>query len=122
MSGSEIAALVAAIGGTLGAIFAGVRNLRSDKFKHDVDASAALLAGYGTMVTTLQTQITQLQEQHSKDRAEWLRRETELRESFERALAERDERIDELGTQVYVLQNRPPDVKTRATDRKPRTS
>lgn len=118
MSGSELAALVAAIGGTLGAIFAGVRNLRSDKFKRDVDASAALLAGYGQMVATLQTQITQLQEAHARDREEWLQRERELRESFARELAERDERIDELGTQVYVLQNRPPESRSRQTDRR----
>ena len=127
MTGGEIAALIVAITGALGAIFAGVRNLRGDKFKKEVEASAALLTGYTNMVATLQTEIDRLKSDHAEDRAAWIaeralmRQEhldqiSRLRNEHRDELKVAYERIDELGTQVYILQNRPPDANDRSTD------
>lgn len=127
MSAAEIAALIVAITGALGAIFAGVRNLRSDKFKKEVEASAALLAGYTNMVGTLQTEIDRLKSDHAEDRAAWVAERALMRQEYMDEIARlrtehREElkvayeRIDELGTQVYVLQNRPQDSHERKTD------
>lgn len=125
MSGNEIAALVVAITGALAAIFAGIRNLRSDNFKHDVDASAALLSGYTGMVQTLQAQITRMEEAHRADREEWLRERAEwqrekgeIRRQHLEEVEALNDRIDELGTQVWALQNRPITTREREDDTK----
>lgn len=116
MTGNEIAALIVAVGGALGAIFAGIRNLRGDKFKHDVEASAALLSGYTGMVQTLQAQIHAIEERHSRERAEWFKEKAAMREQHSAEVRELNERIDELGTQLWVIQNRAITEKTRSTD------
>lgn len=127
MSGSEIAALIVAVTGALAAIFAGLRNLRGDKFKKDVEASAALLTGYTNMVVTLQAEIDRVKEDHNEDRVSWatervaLRAEhvedmKRLREEHHAELLVAYERIDELGSQVYVLQHRPEATRDRRTD------
>lgn len=131
MSGQELAALIIAITGALGAIFAGVRNLRGDKFKKDVEASAALLTGYTNMVNTLQTEIDRLKSDHAEDRAAWTAERTahrkecseeteRLREEHRSQLAIAYERIDDLGSQVYALQNLPPEIPIRRPIRPPR--
>lgn len=116
MSGNEIAALIVAVTGALGAIFAGVRNLRGDKFKKEVDASAALLAGYTNMVVTLQTEIDRLKSDHAEDRASFREEVARLRAEHAIQMNEAYERINELSSQVYVLQNRPPDTRERRSD------
>lgn len=127
MSGNEIAALIVAVTGALGAIFAGVRNLRGDRFKKEVEASAALLAGYTSMVASLQKEIDRLKTDHTNDRAAWvserasMREEhiaeiTRLRRDQQTELKAANERIDELGSQVYVLQHRPPSTRDRSSD------
>ncbi len=127
MSGNEFAALLVAVSGVVGAIFAGVRNLRGDKFKKDVEASASLLAGYTGMVTALQTEIDRLKSDHAEDRTSWtaeraaMRHEhqtemTRLRDEHRSQLKEVYERLDELGSQIYVLQHRPRDTRERGSD------
>lgn len=117
MTGNEIAALVVAIGGALGAIFAGLRNLRGDKFKRDVEASAALLSGYTNMVQTLQAQINAIEERHARERAEWQAEKAAMRQEHAAEVRELNERIDELGTQLWILQNRGSEgTQTRSTD------
>lgn len=127
MSGPDVAALIAALTGTLVAVFAGVRNLRGDKFKKDVDASASLLVGYTNMVAVLQAEIDRLKSDHAEDRAAWAEERTRFRrewtEDMERMrtehrteLAAAYERIDDLGSQVYALQNRPRDSRSRRGD------
>lgn len=128
MSANEIAALIVAITGAAGAIFAGIRNLRGDKTKAEIDKAAALLGGYGDMVKTLNARIAQLEEERRKDREEAAAERAAIREEHRkeiaalraehsRELAERDERIDELGAQVYALQNRPRNTRERKTDK-----
>lgn len=117
MTGNEIAAVVVAFSGVLTAIFVGARNLRSDKFKHDVEASAALLAGYTSMVNTLQAQIASIEERHAREREEWQTRERRMREEHAEEIKELHERIDELGSQIYALKHRPPETRSREEDR-----
>ncbi len=93
MTATEIAALVVAISGMVGATFAGVRNLISDRFRRDVDQGAQLLTGYVGMVERLQAEITQIEARHDRERTEWKNERDEMHE-----------RIDELSGQVMALQ------------------
>ncbi len=93
MTATEIAALVVAISGMVGATFAGVRNLISDRFRRDVDQGAQLLTGYVGMVERRQAEITQIEARHDRERAEWKAERDELHE-----------RIDELGGQLLAVQ------------------
>ncbi len=93
MSGTEIAALIVAIGGAIGAVLAGLRNLFSDRFRRDVDQGAQLLTGYVGMVERLQAEITQIEARHDRERTEWRNERDEMHD-----------RIDELSGQVMALQ------------------
>lgn len=112
----ELAALLVAITGMAAAIAAGVRNLRGDKFKREVDASAALLSGYTSWVERLQAEITRLQAAHTQERDQWRVDREEMRAEHHAEVVELNERIDELGSQVYVLQNRPSETRERESD------
>lgn len=138
MSGQEIAALVVAITGALAAIFAGIRNLRGDAFKREVEASAALLTGYTNMVSTLQAEIDRLKSDSAEDREGCAEERARLREEhakeMERQRAEHREeiarlrlehrtelqvayeRIDELGAKVWNIEHRPAGTRARETD------
>lgn len=128
MTGTEIAALLAAIGGVLTAVFAGIRNLRGDKFRQDVEASAAVLSGQTNLIKTLQTEMERLKDDFAEARKEWaderatLRREhaeemARLRQDHISEMKYAYERIDELGSQIYVLRNPPPpEVTQKETD------
>jgi hypothetical protein len=128
MSGQEVAALIVAITGALAAIFAGIRNLRGDAFKKEVEASAALLTGYTTMVTSLQAEIDRLKsaanedrvncaEERARLRAEYVAEITRMREEHRAELRLAYERIDDLSAQVYTLRHRPPESRERGDDR-----
>lgn len=128
MSGSEAAALIVAITGALGAIFAGARNLRGDKIKHEVEAAAAVLTGYTNLAATLQAELERMKESYEIDRKAWNEERTEmrlqhaeemkaLREDHREEMVLAYERIDELGTQLYVMTNRPPDSRDRLEDK-----
>lgn len=117
MSGNELAALIVAVGGLLTAVFAGIRNLRGDKFKRDVEASAAILGGLQAFVTTLQSELERVKNEHAEDRRHWTEERSTLKQEHAEEIRELNERIDELGTQVYVLQNRPSDARQRSDDR-----
>jgi hypothetical protein len=106
MSGGEIAAIIAAVGGLLTAIFSGYRALRGDKVNEAATQAANVLSGLQGLVVTLQAEIERLNEARKRDHEECLRHTREM-----------EERIDELGTQVYILQNRPTTTKQRKTDR-----
>ena len=110
MTGSEVAALGAVIVSAVSAIFLGLRNLRSDKFKHEVEQGAQLLAGYSNMVADLRAQ-------NAQDRQAWQDREASLREQHAQELRDLHDRIDELGTQLWALKNRPLSTRERSTDR-----
>lgn len=127
MNGAEIAALIAAVAGALGAIFKGVRDLKGDKFRKEVEASASLLSGYTNMVGSLQAEIDRLKSDHAEDRATWAAERTamrhehhteiaRMREEHRLQLLEVYERIDDLNAKVYVLHNRPKDTRDRSTD------
>lgn len=121
MNGTELAAVIVAVTGALGAIFAGIRNLQGDRFKKDVEASAALLTGHTNMVAALQNELERIRSDHAEDRAAWqadralVRRECRddidrLRSEHHAELLVAYERIDDLSAQVYTLQNKPPDM------------
>lgn len=121
MSGQEWAALIVAITGALAAIFAGVRNLRGDAFKKEVEASAALLTGYTNMVAVLQAEIDRLKSDGAEDREEAVKERSRmrdehradidrLRDEHRKELLAAYERIDELSAKVYTIQNRPPET------------
>lgn len=128
MSPGEVAALIAAFTGLFGAIFAGIRNIKSDKFKKEVEASAALLTGYTGMVENLQKEIGRLKEDHADDRAAWAEERRQmrvecaedvarLRDEHKREMLIAWEQLDELGSQIYVMKNRPPDAQERKDDK-----
>lgn len=127
MSGPELVAAVVTVLAAATAFVAGIRSLKSDKTKAKVDAAAFVLSGMTGMNTALQAQIAALESRHVADRAEWvadrarLRAEhdaeiAELKQEHHEKVAELNERIDELGTQVYVLRNRPTDSQDRESD------
>lgn len=116
MSGNELAALLVALTGVLTAIFAGTRNLRSDKTKGQIEASAQILTGYGGIVESLQAEVSRLNEVLVSER---LTHKQELENCLIEHRAEMliaYERIDELGTQLYVQTNRPPELRERESD------
>ena len=128
MNGSEIAALIVAVTGALAAVFAGVRNLKGDRVKREVEAAAAVLTGYTNLAASLQTELDRLKNDCIEDRKQWAAERTsmraehkqemdELREEHKQEMLTAYERIDELGTQVYVLQNRPLGSHDRKGDR-----
>lgn len=129
MSGGELAAVIAAIAGLLTAGFGGWRALRGDKVGERAAAAASVLSGLQGLVTTLQGEVQRLNgeirslreecAQERIDQREEHRQEMDaLREEHRNEMLAAYERIDELGTQVYVLQNRPPESKQRRTDKK----
>lgn len=122
------AALIAAGGGALGGLFAGIRSLRSDKFKRNVEAGASLLQGYTDMVSQLRSELERVKEEQSKEREEWRHEREAMRKEFSE---DRDrmrhthatevdalnDRIDELSSQVYALTSRAVDgTRTRKDD------
>lgn len=126
-SGTAIAALIAAIGGAFGGIFTGIRSLRSDKFKRNVEAGAALLTGYTDMVAQLRAELERVKKEHDDDKEQWrvereaMRREfaedrERLRADHKREVAELNDRIDELSSQLYALTHRTDATRTRSTD------
>lgn len=125
-NGTTIAALIAAVGGAFGGIFTGIRSIRSDKFKRNVEAGAALLTGYTDMVAQLRSELDRVKEDHSEDKEAWrvereaLRREFDedrrrMREQHAEEVRELNDRIDELSSQVYALTHRA-GSKSRSTD------
>lgn len=127
MSGTEIAAVIAATAGLLTAGLAGVRALRSDKIGEKANAAAAVLSGLQGLITTLQAEVNRLNsdierhriacnEERLAARREHLEEIRQLREEHREEMLIAYERIDELGTQVYVLQNRSIDSKDRSSD------
>lgn len=128
LNGTAIAALIAAVGGALGGIFTGIRSLRSDKFKRNVEAGAALLTGYTDMVAQLRSELDRVKDDHNKDKETWrlereaLRREFEedrqrMRSQHAEEVRDLNERIDELSSQVFALSHRADNHdRTRSTD------
>lgn len=128
MSGSEVAALIVAITGALGAIFAGVRNLRGDKIKSEVAAAAAVLSGYTTLASDLRLELERNKVDHAADRKQWaqdrldmkaehVQEVKDLRDEHRSEMLIAYERIDELGSLIYVMQNRPPNAQERKDDK-----
>lgn len=75
---AEIAAIVTALGSFFGGLILAYRGLRSDKFKREVESSAAILAGYTGIVERLQTEVDRLarrlddaERRHEEDLVEW---------------------------------------------------
>lgn len=127
MSGNEIAALIIAFTGMLGAVFAGFRNLRGDAIKREVEAAAAVLTGYTTLAGALQAELSRMKDEHSKDRQAWFEERAAMRRDHAADLArlraehkvEIDactERINELGAKIYALQHRAPETRNREGD------
>jgi predicted RNase H-like nuclease (RuvC/YqgF family) len=138
VTGTEIAAVIAAATGGAVALFGGIRNLWGDKAEREATAAANLLKGYDSQVGRLQEEIHELEARHDRQREEWkqerdrlraehaaeLRRVREehreeiarMREQHAAEIVRLNERIDELGSQVYALQNRPPDTRQRRSD------
>lgn len=75
---AELAALAAALGSFIGGLVLAYRGLRSDKFKREVESSAAILAGYTGIVERLQTEVDRLakrlddsERRHEEDLVAW---------------------------------------------------
>lgn len=124
MNGAEIAAIIAAVGGLLTAVFASFRALRGDKVSEDANKAATILTGLQGLVTTLQTEVarlngdmTSLRTQCEVERREWAVERQALRAEHVQEMKEAYERMEELGSQLYVAVNRPPGAKTRRADK-----
>lgn len=125
MNGTDIAALIAAFGGLSGGIFAGVRALRSDKINAAAQQAAGLLSGLQGLITTLQAEVTRLtssleqtRASCDKERTAWDTERKSIRKEHIQEMREAYERMDELGSQLYVVLNRPLESKTRTTDKR----
>lgn len=118
MSGAELTALVLTLTGLVTAVFLGVRNLKSDKTKGDVDKAAGLLAGYDKMLQRLEAEVARLEAARQVDREEHraeleahkaechVERQT-LAEEHAREMILAYEQIDVLNTKIYILENKP---------------
>ncbi len=125
-----LAALVVAFGGAIGAIFAGLRALRGDKFRRDVEDSAALLSGYRDMVASLRVDVNNARSELAAERASWNSERRELygeidalRQSMvaERMAWSNERRdlhnqLDELRDEVHQLTQRSSAKRSRDTD------
>lgn len=126
--GATIAAVLAAIGGVATGLLTGLRSLRSDKFKRNVEAGAALLTGYTDMVAQLRAELNRVKDENHEDKESWrvereaIRREfaedrERMRSDHKREVDELNDRIDELSSQLYALSQRGESGKrTRSTD------
>lgn len=117
MSGNEIAALLVAVGGVIGAVFTGVRGIRGDRFKRDVEASANILSGLNSLVKTLQDELERVKRDYQADREAWAEERRRMREEHNEEIRDLNERIDELATQLWALQHRPLETRERESDR-----
>lgn len=127
MSPGELTALIGTAAGSLVAIIAGLRSLMGDRMKGSVDSSVATVTGWDLMTKRLEAQVQALEQRLDTERkqhfeeAALLREEhvvemRELREEHAEEIARLTERIDELGSQVYALKHRPPEMRERAGD------
>ncbi len=65
------AAVVVALGGAIGAILAGIRALRGDRFRREVEESTALLSGYSDMVAALRVELDNVRSALAIERTSW---------------------------------------------------
>jgi septal ring factor EnvC (AmiA/AmiB activator) len=105
---AEVAGLIVAITGAAAALFAGLRNLRGDRFNRDVSSSAALLTGYKDMVQNLREELDAVRRSLAEERQQWAQERRELHDEID----ELRESIDRMLNQ----QRRSPDARTRRTD------
>ncbi len=130
MSAAELAALVVAGTGAVAALFAGLRNLRGDRFNRDVSSSAALLTGYKDMVEAVGRQLAAVErsleterEHRTRDGQQWAQERRELHaeldeERRQRAQERRElhDEIDELRECIDKLMRRSPQGRTSGDD------
>ncbi len=105
MTAAEWAALVVAVTGAAAALFAGLRNLRGDRFNRDVSSSAALLTGYKDMVDNLRTELDAVRRSLAEERRQWAQERRELHDE-----------IDELRECIDKLMRRSPQGRTSADE------
>lgn len=116
MTDGQITAVGVAGAALLGAVIAGVRSLRSDRFDRAVKREVNAITGYEKLVDDLREEVVKvrrdcaadirrLRDQHDRDKARWAEREERLRE-----------RVDELEGQVVALMYRPENTRTRRED------
>ncbi len=125
-----LAALVVAFGGAVGAIFAGLRAFRGDKFRQDVEESTSLLSGYRDMVASLRVDVNNARKELAAERKSWNSERRELyaeMDGFRQSVVterlawgkERKElhrQLNELSEEVAQLMNRSDANRERKTD------
>lgn len=111
MSWEGVAAMLVAVGGALGALFTGYRNLRGDQFRREVDESAALLSGYKEMAAALRTELEAMRTTLHQERQQWVVERRALHDEIDTEREEREverqalrREINELRTQVARLE------------------
>ncbi len=124
------AALIVAVGGAIAAIFGGLRALRGDRFRQDVEESTALLTGYRDMVASLRVELDNVRQSLAAERVSWNGERKELYKEIdglrESMLTERmnwgNERqalhaeVEDLRKKVAHLMARRSTTRTRETD------
>jgi septal ring factor EnvC (AmiA/AmiB activator) len=127
---AEWAALIVAATGAMAALFAGLRNLRGDRFNRDVSSSAALLTGYKDMVDNLGKQLDAVErsleaerEHRERDRQQWAQERRELHAELDEERRQRAQErrelyaeMDELRECIDKLMRRSPEARTRRDD------
>jgi septal ring factor EnvC (AmiA/AmiB activator) len=101
--------MIVAATGAVAALFAGLRNLRGDRFNRDVSSSAALLTGYKDMVDNLRKELDAVRRSLAEERQQWAQERRELHDE-----------IDELRECIekqLLQQRRSPQARTRRDDR-----
>lgn len=106
MSSAELAALVVAATGAIAALFAGLRNLRGDRFNRDVASSTSLLTGYQDMARNLRVELDAVRRSLAEERKQWAEERRELYDE-----------IDQLRESIDKLIRRSPQGRTSTDDK-----
>lgn len=87
----EVTALGATLTGVIGAVFAGVRGMRSDKANEDEKQQAIIMAGYAGLLDRQQKDNQNLREELAVERKEWAEERTLMAADVRTARQQADE-------------------------------
>ncbi len=87
----EVTALGATATGVIGAVFAGVRGMRSDKANEDEKQQAIIMAGYAGLMEAQQKDNQRLREELAVERKEWTKERSLMSADVRTARQQADE-------------------------------